>query len=884
MAAHLHAEAPLIRTKLRAPSLPGNFVSRQRITDVIETGSRGAVLLLTAPAGFGKSTAVLDWSLSREPSAAISWLSLDIHDNTPSRFWGHVLAALRKVDESVGSESSEWLSETTDGDPLLFMSNFLNELVEVRPARWLVLDDVHLIENSALLEQLEYVVHHLPCNMGLIMTARFDPGLALHRLRANGDLADVRGDELRMNREEIAIFVRSQVGELSDETISDLESRTDGWPVAVQLLTLRLAQSGDASGYLADSVDDVRPIVDYMVAEILDNLPLRLRTFVLEISVLDGFSEDLCDALLETTDGRSRIQDIVGRGLFIAGSHGDERWYRFHQLFADIVRSELKYRNRDRWIELHRRAAVLLKERGELDRALDHACSGEDWDFVVGNAMDAVLEFANQGDVDRFRRWLTAVPEDYVDRDTTTTTLVGLAHAFSRNFSEAEQHFERAVAADETDDEIRPSLSARAFLALVAGNRDAVTVWQVRARDAVAAIPNDDDAIGARRAEALASAQLAAANCYAGDLEGARAVAERAIVVTREVEFPAPRALAFGALGLTNAFAGRLPSARRALDHLSSIIDGNDLEVLAHGPVRDELAARVAFESDDLDEALDFLARAWGAQRVRPAARPGIAATLSRTFAAKQSEAAAQGWLEQAERALASVGSHPFGQLEVILAELAIAEAGIDLPISTDLDRRISRIASHLSGDVGIVATVAARRAKRILGPNRETPALNLTPVGPRAGVEVHLLAALEATDDAIRRNELVSALDIVQTSGLIRAVRSWGQETATNISQLAADHVAAAVLVAPERKHEQAKTANDRLVEPLSASELRVLAELPSGDSYHEIAGRLFVSQNTVKSHVKAVYRKLDVHSRVAAVEHARELRLLELPGPESA
>lgn len=877
MRAQPRPEAPLIRTKLRAPNLPGNFVSRQRIVDLVERGSRQTVLLLSAPAGFGKSTAVLDWLSSRPSPASVAWLSLDIHDNAPSRFWGHVLAGLGEIIDAVGSESAEWLGETAEGDPLLFMGGFINELTRAESDTWLVLDDIHLVENPELLAQLDYIIHHLPPTMRVILTSRFDPGLALHRLRAGGGVFDIRADDLRMDRDEIASFLGRQIERFEDTTVRDLERRTDGWPAAVQLLTLRMAQSEDAAAYLATSVGDVRPIVDYMVAEILDNLPAELRTFVLEVSVLDGFTAELCDALLDATDSQWRIQDILDRHLFVTESVSDDRWFRLHQLFVDIVRSELRYRDRCRWMELHRRAAGMMREQGELEQALDHACLGEDWDFVVGNAMDAVLQFANQGDVDSFRRWLGALPDDYVDRDATTTVLIGLTHAFARDFSEADRLFEKA-AADENDNELRPSLMARACLALVAGNRDSVSAWHDRAQRALAAIPAGDTAEGAFRAEAMAAAQLAAACCYGGELDEARIAGERALSATGVVEFPAPRALANGALGLTAVFAGELPEARRAVARMSSIIDGTDLEVMAHGPMRDELVGRLAFESDDLDGALDHLDRAWGSPRVRPSARPGVAATLSRAFAARRDDAASRIWLDRGQAAQEAVVPHPAGELELLLAELAIAEAGMDLPGFHDLARRLAGLVPGLSGDPAIIAAVGARRADHLVGVDRQWPTLDPTSAGPRAMVDYHLLSARNATDDACRRGALLSALDVVGATGLVRAVRAWGDETITAISRLAGDHQVAAWILRGAEKPDDATAVNDLLPVPLSASELRVLTELTSGDPYHEIAERLYVSTNTVKSHIKAIYRKLDVHSRVAAVERARELGFFAL------
>ena len=333
---------PLLQTKLYAPRVTRELVDRPRLAERLAAGP--AVLLVSAPAGFGKSTLLAQSLLggSRRPDRpAVAWLSLDSGDSDPSSYWAYVLAALRTAAPGVGA-SAQALLESPGGAPITtVLTTLLNDLAASDEEVVLVLDDYHVIHAPAIHEAMTFLVDHLPPQLRLVVATRSDPPLPLARLRARGELAEVRAADLRFTEQETAAYFDGMGLQLSAGEVSTLEGRTEGWVAALQLAALSLQGREDAAGFIDGFAGDDRHVVDYLVEEVVHRQPEDVRDFLLRTSVLTRLSGPLTDAVTGRTDGRAMLEALDRDNLFLVPLDDQRRWYRYHHLFADMLQARL---------------------------------------------------------------------------------------------------------------------------------------------------------------------------------------------------------------------------------------------------------------------------------------------------------------------------------------------------------------------------------------------------------------------------------------------------------------------------------------------------------------------------------------------------------------
>jgi LuxR family maltose regulon positive regulatory protein len=742
--------AVLLATKLHVPAIAGEVVERETLLAALSAGRRRKLTMLSAPAGWGKTTLLAQWAMSAGDDLRFGWLSLDRSDNDPVWFWMYVVAALQEVSPGVGTRAVELL--TMGADPVqVVLPTLLNDLDMIASPMVLILDDYHVVMNRAVHEQVAFVIGRMPANLRLVLATRSDPMLPLGRLRASGDLVEMRSDDLRFGATDAARLLNDVFGlDLADADIELLHRRTEGWAAGLYLAALSLTGRPDASSFIRTFAGDNRHIVDYLMAEVLDNQSPELRSFLLHTSVLARLSGALCDAMLQTSGSASVLEEIERENLFVVPLDMSRRWYRYHHLFGELLRTELQRSEPDVVAGLHRRAANWFEAEGLVDEAVRHLVAAGDIaasaDLI---AADWVNEF-NSGGLSTVSGWLDLLPDESVRED--------------------------------------PRLcEARAWIALNVGQFDDAHSW-IEAFEAGSAVDVNDH----RRLDARLVALREVHAFKTGDVAAALEAARRAITLDFDDALQA-RSAANCIYGAALYFSGNIDEAqaifRRAV-RLAEKIGDRRRRIYALGYL-----ALIAAESGHLQDAEQQIRRATGA-------------------------------------GTDSAGGGQFVNAIVPLAAATVLEMRGDRTAAAD--------AAHL-------AVSLARNGAGILE------------VAKALMVRAKILGDLGDSEmAAVSQNE---------AGALLRACAHTG--IAQTMLTTARRNKAVAAAVSPRNQA-------DMVAEELTAKEQEVLRLLATRLSRREIGQRLYVSLNTVKTHQRALYRKLGVENRAAAVTRARELGLL--------
>jgi LuxR family maltose regulon positive regulatory protein len=890
---------PLLATKLHAPRRRPGLVQRERLRNRLVPAEATSLTLVSAPAGFGKTTLLTEWLCAADgDGSAMPWLSLDAGDNDPAVFWTYVIAAIQRAAPQVGTRAHASLQSS---QPLTsVVADLLNDLHDLSHDVVLVLDDYHVIESADIHESITYLIDHAPPSFHLVLASRSDPPLPLARLRARGQLSEIRAADLRFTRDEAASYLNETMDlHLAQADVDSLGARTEGWIAALQLAALSLQGRDDVDRFIESFTGDDRFVVDYLVEEVLDRQPEATRTFLLQTSVLDRLTGALCDAVTLRADGRAMLEQLDRSNLFVVALDDRRHWYRYHHLFADVLRARLTDEDPDLIDELHRRASTWYAANGEPAAAIEHAMAGHDVDEAA-RLIELTAPVLRQGRQEgTLRRWLEALPDEvFADRPVLAISLVGARMSTGDTTgvepllqlveSTLERSTPRPIVFDAELFDRLPAqvLIQRAGLALLAGDLDATIAHASRALALVE--PTDHFRRGS------GTALLALAHWTAGDLDTAVRRYTEAIT-----EFIAADHLP-DMLGCSLALAdieivqGKLTDAKRTFDSglrwtaehpglrgaadmhagLSEVlIERNDLEAAArHLETSKELGesaglpqhayrwrvvmARLRRALGDLDGALRLIEEAAPLYDTdfSPPVRP-VAAILARVQLADGDLDAALAWATGCGLTVDDELSYVHEYEHITLARVLIARGGADA--LDDAIRLLDRLLA------------AAEQGART-GITIEVLILLATAHEARGNTS----AAVAALDDALRRAEPEGHIRLFLHAGpavtaLLRSLASRGSATPHARRVLAAvDLPTSSTRSAVSDGSGQARRAG--LVDELSSRELDVLRLLRSELSGPEIARELHISMNTLRTHTKSIYTKLGATSRREAVRRA--------------
>jgi LuxR family transcriptional regulator, maltose regulon positive regulatory protein len=916
---------PVLATKLFPPARRRQLVARPRVAGRLDTtldpGHR--LTLVSAPAGFGKTTLLSDWLTDldqRQPDTRVGWLSLDDGDNDLTRFMAHLVAALQSAELEVDAAVLESLSTVLTADALTAPVNDVARAGEQQPGRqWIVvLDDYHVIEASEVHEAVTFLLDHLPDHLHLVMATRSDPPLPLARLRSRGQLTELRAADLRFTPAEAREFLNRVMGlELTEADVDALEDRTEGWIAGLQLAALSLrgiADRNEVADFISAFTGSNRFVIDYLADEVLARQPPQVRDFLLRTAVLDRLNGPLCDAVTGGTDGTPMLEDLERGNLFVVPLDTERSWYRYHHLFADVLHARLLAEHREQVPDLHERASAWFAARGLVADAVRHSLAAEDFDraaYLIEEALPQIRPTRQDG---LLLTWVRSLPELVVRRSPVLCILSSWSLLMAGDLDAVESRLDDAEAAlaagaqdqdlaarwADTDDLRTAPATVSVYRAALAQARGDVAGTVRHARHVLdLAGPEDHFLRGAgggylglaawasgNVADALSTfsdavRSLHAAGNFVDELDAtvvladmwvasgrpgrARRLHEQALQTATAGGPPYPRATADLHVGLAelDRELDDLPSAEAHLE--SARVLGERASITENRHRWYVVMAQVRAARGDYDTATHLLDQAEALYRrgFYPDVRP-IAAIKARVQIAGGDLSSAGEWAE--DRAI-SVDDQPDYLREyehLTLARLLLAQHRADHHID-------GAGASPVDGVLGLLdrlqtAAVDAGRDGSVL--------------------EIRVLQALAHR----ARGDLPLALaalgrSFVATPEPDSYVRLYLDEGAPMLALL--HHAARApdpVVQAQVRRLfegttpsvEAAAEPQQALAEPLSQRELQVLRLLDSELTGPEIARELYVTLNTLRTHTKRIFTKLDVTTRAAAVRRAHERGLL--------
>jgi LuxR family transcriptional regulator, maltose regulon positive regulatory protein len=403
----------ILSTKLYVPPPRPNTIRRPHLIERLNEGTRRELTLIAAPAGFGKTTLVSEWAAVSE--RRVAWLSLDEVDSEPTRFLAYVVAALQTIDASIGRGALGLLQTPQPPPTESILTALLNEVTTTSDGVTLVLDDYHVIDSRPIDAALAFLLNHLPSRIRLVVSTREDPRLPLARLRAQGQLTELRSRELRFTSTEAAEFLNQGMGlNLAAEDIAALENRTEGWIAGLQMVALSLQGRSDSGPFIQAFTGSHRFVLDYLVEEVLQRQPEHIHNFLLHTAILDRLSGPVCDAVAQRNDGRAMLAALERNNLFVASLDDNRQWYRYHPLFAEALQARLMEAQPDQISGLHRRASAWYEQNGLPSGAISHALAGRDFERAAGLIELAWPETEEGSRATTWLRWVQALPDDLV--------------------------------------------------------------------------------------------------------------------------------------------------------------------------------------------------------------------------------------------------------------------------------------------------------------------------------------------------------------------------------------------------------------------------------------------------------------------------------------
>jgi LuxR family maltose regulon positive regulatory protein len=862
-----------------------------------------SVTLVSAPAGFGKTTLLIEWFRAHDDDgSATPWLSLDAGDNDPAVFWTYAIAAIQHAAPQVGASALTLLQSS---QPLTsVVSALLNDLYDLDERVVVVLDDYHVIDSTDIHESIAYLIDHAPTSFHLVLASRSDPPFPLARLRARGQLAEIRAADLRFTHQEAASYLNDTMGlHLGAREVDSLGARTEGWIAALQLAALSMQGRDDVDRFIESFTGDDRFVVDYLVEEVLDRQPEAIRSFLLQTSVLDRLTGGLCDAITLGTGGRATLEQLDRSNLFLVALDDRRLWYRYHHLFADVLRARLTHEDPDLIDELHRRASSWYSANREPAAAIEHALAGHHVDAaarLIELVAPALRQRRQEGTL---LRWLEALPDRvYRDRPVLAISLVGarMATGDTTGAESLLQLVESTLNRSEPppiffDVELFDRLPAqvliqRAGLALLARDLDGTIAC---ASGALALVDPCDHF---RRGSA--TALLALARWTAGDLDIAVRHYTEAIA-----EFIAADHLP-DTLGCSLALAdiqiaqGKLTDAKRTFDEgLRWTAEHPDLRGAAdmHAGL-----SEVLIERNDLDKAALHLetSNELGDSAGLPQHAYRWRVVMARLCRARGDLEGALDLIDEAAPLYDTDFSPPVRPVAAIRARVQLAHRDLDAAlkwaIETGLtvDDELSYVHEyeHITLTRVLIALHVAGR-----GPSALDDAITMldrllaaAETGARTGIVIEVLI-LKATANAARGDTaaaldaLDEALRLAEPEGHVRLFLHAGPAVTALLRSVASREHATAharrVLDAIELNDSSPRFASSSrqatrrgLVDELSSRERDVLRLLRSDLSGPDIARELHVSMNTLRTHTKSIYTKLGATSRREAIRRAAE------------
>ncbi len=879
------------RARISVPRPAGPTVVRRRLFELLEAGVRDRLTVVTGPPGAGKTLLVSTWLRCEERCHGVAWLSVHRSDTTPTQFWSAVTEAVL----ASGLPGLESLGGAPMTDPDELLSALVDVLGTLPAPLLLVLDDFHELRAPAVCEQLDGLLRNPPQPLRLVLLSRADPRLSLHRLAVEGHLTELRTADLAFTVEEAAeLFALADLS-LTEPQLSALHSRTEGWAAGLRLAALSLKDEDDVDATVSTFAGDERSVADYLVEEVLRHQPEPIRQYLLRTSVVDELGPHLANALSGRSDGVRILETLEHAGAFVSGV-GDRRdAYRYHTMFRELLRSQLRHQMPDLFSLQHRRAACWYAQHGRGVEATQHALDAGDHELAANLLATGWLGLLVRGQAGVAAELVRGLPRQVLARQPEVAIAAGGALIESGDLEPGREYLRWA---DDNASAVKPGRRSEFLLArTIARLPEARAVGDfsellIDARKLLAGYGANALALDGRERRSVALLHVGIGELWTGGLRRARSALEDAIGLAQHGDRAYLVCCGLGSLSLVEAMAGRLQRSDDLAHEAVGLADQHGWNTMPMAAAAHSAQAMCAYHRNLIPEASRQLAQAHACARALPerplmtlvellraliALRVGdhegacLAARMAReeagdwqmparlTVALACIEAEALMTAARVVDALELIGRldslGQWGELELVRAQLALAEGD---PVSC---------AERISGALEARAKFAH----------------------PVTAIALHALAAVarhQRGEDQAALASVEHALALAEPEGYLSPFVAIGyplRELIVRRIRAGTSHRALAGDLAEALELRATTPVEQRgalVLEPLSERETAVLRFLPTGLSKAEIASEMFVSVNTVKTHMKNIYRKLDVTDRGQAVRRARMLHLVSSSG----
>lgn len=902
----------LLQTKLFKPAQRPSLISRTHLIEKLNIGLNGSITLVSAPAGFGKTTLISSWLPQIEQPAA--WLSLDASDNEPAEFLRYLVAALEKV-TAVDPILVELLQSEKIPAPHLVFTHLLNSLAAQPQSLILVLEDFHVITDSAILDGLAFLLDHAPPGLHLVITSRADPQLPLSRWRARGQLNEIRAVDLRFTRAETAVLLRQMDLTLNEQQTARLEARTEGWAAGLQLVGLSLQNQANLDQFITNFTGSHRYIMDYLTDEVLSHQPPKTELFLLQTSILDRFCAPLCEELqLDNADkivnvansnasarqssivnlsGQQIIEQLEAANLFLVQLDDDRTWYRYHHLFADLLRDRLRKKLSANQIQtLHRRAARWLANKDLVDEALTHAAACNEWKDVANAIIRLFTPLFYQGHLNQVANWLARLPDAVVREHPRLAFAKAWLLYAALNVTEIQPYLNTAVSY--TDDLAHLGQTG------IVHARYTIAIGDIPGGIAIAQeIYNQlDETFPAEKGGLLSV--ISSGHFQSGQMEACVQALETALPYLERGQNWMGLADATASLIRYHMMRGCLQKAYRASKRFMQQYNGRPAMQIGGGLQATAFHALVLFELyavDELDEAERLAVRALDLTSLSMSDAAFI--VWMRLFVAlikqlRGDVAAADIQAEEAAAHLRQLGTHPALAIhyDLLIRYYLLMER------NSAVQEWLDRVdALNLSDDHPTMIRNRIRKAQAVWQTTSDNLAAlqaaqqQLSEIAARPLPAFTLMkakAVLALVYDALDEPE--AAQEALEAALVLAAPEKWiqmfaypGERMVALLRQVREKTAVPEFCLAVEtalRTMGSSATAVPGMVpgllDPLTEREMDVLHLLAQGYSNREIGNKLFIAMGTTKRHIANIYSKMAVNNRTEAAVRARELGLL--------
>ncbi|MCD4754087.1 MAG: LuxR C-terminal-related transcriptional regulator [Anaerolineaceae bacterium] len=887
---------PILVTKLFIPQPRPELVNRQRLIDQLNHGRNNKLTLVSAPAGFGKTTLVSAWVNSLDSKERVCWYSLGVGDNDPTQFLLYLVSAFQMIEPVIGKEVISALRSPHPPPPQAVLTTVINDLAALQTQIMLVLDDYHLIKETSVHEAVAFLVENMPPVFHFVIITREDPFLPIARLRAHGQLTELRAADLRFTTDEAAQFLNHVMGlTLSEQDVSALEERTEGWIAGLQLAAVSLQGQENPSAVIEAFTGSNRLVLDYLIEDVLEQQPETIQNFLLQTSILHRLNSSLCNAITGQTDSQTILEELEHANMFLVPLDHERGWYRYQHLFAELLRRRLYQTDKNQALGLHEKASQWAEKNGFYDAAVEYAQQAENYQRTVALLAEHGDDFWIHGEHAKLRYWLARLPEEWM----TSSPHLCIYNAWYRyavgQYTEADFLLqcaeEKINQGSDTPAEQHQLLKGR-----LAAIRSLMGTWTgdgqsfiENAKFALQVLPEKDPWRGPA-AIALGDAYL-----FMGEIKEAQEAQINAIAACNAVGDIFFTIVANLKLAATLRAQGKLNSVVQICQQQLALAERNGIAHMSVIGWLYEIWGDVLIERNQLKEALPLIIKGTeltqnGDLSLDTYAKLTLVKALYDTGDFEgvneilmQLELLDQGHaqIEYLSKSLASWRIWIAPDI-VQSSQQWLSMCGLKtddpLTISNENEYRLLVKTLLITGSIDEAYHLSRRLLDQVEGSQRILD-----------HIETLLMMAMttmykENIDQAI--GFIKQALHLTEEEGFIRIFVKEGQPIAQLLyealsRQIKTNYVRQILSAFPTEKEQQFSQkprlrSDEEWIELLSERELDVLAFLAKGLSNSDIAKKLYLSLNTVKAHTRNIYRKLNVSSRTQATAKARVLGLL--------